>query len=93
VAIVPSWELETEGAFITCPPDLDPLELDFACVAGLDCTLFAQMPEAGPPHHAQRTLDALMLAEPSRIVVVDLNAAAQYLAGGVVAVYVLRAEP
>lgn len=72
VSIVPDWNLETAGAAVLAPPGIDPLDLDFCIVAGLDVTIFVRGDDA------ERQVDlivAVMNGDPSSITVVDLDCA------------------
>jgi hypothetical protein len=90
VSILPAWDLETPGAFLLAPPDLDPLELDFSCVAGLEVAVFTELGDVAAPTTLWSLLLAVLSCDPAAINVIDLNRAAAGQ-GGLVAQFIRKA--
>lgn len=89
VAILPDWNFETAGAYVIAPPNVDPDDLDFCIVAGLDVTIF--MLDADPARPLTDLVRAVMRSDPRTINVVDIDRAADGLGLGVVGIFVRRA--
>lgn len=69
------------GAFVTVPADMDPGELDFCFVAGLDVSIFTRIGTLGRPLDLDDLLGAVLAGEPASIAVVNINRIGEGLAG------------
>jgi hypothetical protein len=81
VCILPEWDMETPGFYLTVPSELDPGELDFSCVAGLEVSIFWPIGTLGHPLGLDDLLGAVMAGEPASIAVINLLATGKTLAG------------
>ncbi len=88
ISVLPDWNLEVAGATVLAPPSIDPRDLDFCIVAGLDVTIFVRGVDV--EHHVD-LLVAVMNGDPSSITVIDLDRAVDGLDAGVLALYIRRA--
>jgi hypothetical protein len=80
IAILPEWEMDVAGAAVTVPQDMDPGELDFCFVAGLDVSIFTRIGSLGRPLDLHDLLGAVMAGQPRSIAVIDLNRVGEGLA-------------
>lgn len=90
VAVLPEWNLEVAGAYVYAPPEIDPLELDFSFVAGLDVAIFFR--RGGEcqtfDNWLLSTTLAVMSGDPATVTCIDLVAAERGLGRAIVARYV-----
>lgn len=97
VSVLPDWNLTVAGAYVYAPPEIEPRELDFSFVAGLDVALFIH--ERCPFHRVYQTpeflfdgdhldlLAAIMAGNPETITVIELNRVHLGLGPAVLAVF------
>lgn len=97
VSVLPDWNLEVAGAYVYAPPEIEPSELDFSFVAGLDVALFIQ--ERCACHKVYETpeylfdgnhlelLGAIMDGSPETITVIELSRVHLGLGQAVLAVF------
>lgn len=77
VCILPEWDMETPGAYLIAPPELDPAELDFSCVAGLEVAVFTELGDVAAPTTLWPLVLAVLAYDPAAVAIVDLNRAAR----------------
>lgn len=87
VAVLPDWDIETTGAFVLAPPNLEPSDLDFSFLAGLDCTLFLRESDA---ERVAPLLDAILHGAPRCLVVVNMERAKAGFGDGIARIFQQR---
>lgn len=94
VSVLPEWGLEVAGAHVIAPPDIDPRELDFSFVAGLDVCVFCRIGTLGRP--VDSWLDDVLLAvltgDPASVAVVNLERAHLGIGPARVGVFIRRPD-
>lgn len=94
VAILTEWDMEVTGAYCIAPPDIDPHELDFSFVAGLEVTIFCCIGTLGRPIDTwlNDVVLAVMACDPSTILILNIDQADKGFAYGLVTVFVRRPD-
>lgn len=89
VAVLPDWDFETSGAFVLAPPSLEPSDLDFSFLAGLECSILLRDCDFD---RLQPLLVAIMNGDPRRIIVMSIEHAAEGLSDGIVGIFERRPD-
>ena len=89
VTILPSWDLEINGAYVIAPSELNPIDLDFCFVAGLEVSLFIRNCDR---FRLVDLLRAVMRCDPLTVNVVNLDQSCNGFSYGLEAVYARRQD-